>query len=151
MPTTQLTEHFTLEEFIYSQTAARMGIDNTPPPDVLHELKRTAQVMELVRHALHDKPITITSGYRSEAVNKAVGGVGKSQHQTGQACDFICPGFGSVEDVARALQPLMSELQIDQLIAEYGSWVHVSQAGEGAIPRQMALTIDSSGTRSGIA
>lgn len=148
MPTTQLTQHFTLAEMTYSQTAARMGIDNTPPLDVMAELKQTCEMMEKIRTVLGNKPITVTSGYRSEAVNRAVGGVGKSQHQTGQACDFICPGFGDPHEICEALEPMMAMLGIDQLIWEFASWVHVSQS---ATPRRMVLTIDSSGTRSGIA
>jgi hypothetical protein len=148
MPTTQLSPHFTLAEMTYSQTAAAMGIDNTPPSDVLAELTRTCEMMEKIRAALGGLPITVTSGYRSEAVNKAVGGVGKSQHQTGQACDFICPGFGDPQAICQKLEPMMKDLGIDQLIWEFNSWVHVSQA---SAPRYMALTIDNSGTRTGIA
>lgn len=150
MPATQLTEHFTLEEMTASQTAARMGIPNQPPPEVYQQLVRTCQMMELIRHELLDKPITVTSGYRSEAVNRAVGGVGKSQHSTGMAVDFICPGFGTPLEICQALEPKMAELGIDQLIHEYGSWVHVSQPGTGAQARHMALTISNSGTVTGI-
>jgi zinc D-Ala-D-Ala carboxypeptidase len=147
---TQLTKNFTLEEFTDSQTAARQGINNIPPPSS-HERKgiqRTAEVMEKVRTILGDKPILISSGYRSSPVNKAVGGSTSSAHMSGLAADFSCPGFGTPLQICKKLHPHMKELGVDQLIHEYGTWVHL---GLSDTPRHMAMTIDNRGTRNGFA
>jgi len=144
-----LSPHFTLEEFTISQTAAREGIDNSPSSEHLENLKRMAGVMEEVRVLLGNKPIIVSSGYRSPALNVAVGGSSVSAHCAGLACDFTCPGFGSPYEICRVLQPRMLELGVDQLIYEFGAWVHLGLS-EG-VPRAMALTIDNQGTRHGIA
>jgi len=137
-----LSSHFTLDEFTTSQTAARLGLDNTPPPEVMPALLKTAQGMEAVCVRLGGAPISVSSGYRSPAVNKAVGGSANSQHTKGEAVDFICPRFGSPADVAAALRG--SGIEYDQLILEFGRWVHISFSDK---PRHMALEIDAKGTR----
>jgi uncharacterized protein YcbK (DUF882 family) len=150
---TQLTAHFTLSEFTDSQTAARKGINNVPPPSSLERksIQRTAEVMERVRTILGDRPILISSGYRSPPVNAAVGGSKGSAHMSGLAVDFSCPGFGTPKAICKALEPHMRELGVDQLIHEYNTWVHLGLNGSGTDPRHMALTIDNKGTRSGFA
>jgi zinc D-Ala-D-Ala carboxypeptidase len=148
---TQLTEHFTLEEFTDSQTAARMGLNNVPPmgsPERAN-LQRTAEVMEKVRTLLGDKPVLISSGYRSPQVNKAVGGSTSSAHMSALAVDFSCPGYGTPKHICKHLHSHMKDLGIDQLIHEYDTWVHLGLTQSA--PRHMALTIDSKGTRSGFA
>ncbi len=147
---TELTEHFTLEEFTDSQTAARMGIPNVPKGQDLKNVERTAEVMERVREILDNKPILISSGYRSPKVNSAVGGSRSSAHVHGLACDFTCPGFGTPKDICKKLEPYMKALNIDQLIHEYKTWVHLGLT-DAVDPRHMALTIDTSGTRTGFA
>jgi zinc D-Ala-D-Ala carboxypeptidase len=149
--TTMLSPHFTLEEMTASQTAARLGLENVPPyySTERANLRRTAETLELVRSALGDRPILISSGYRSPAVNAAVGGSSSSAHMIGLAVDFTCPGYGDPIDVCRALVPYLDVLEIDQLIHEYGAWVHLGLAIDKA--RCMALTIDNSGTRHGFA
>lgn len=137
-----LSSHFTLQEFTVSQEAARRGLDNTPPPDVLERLKRTAQGLEAVRVRLGCAPIIISSGYRSPAVNAAVGGAANSQHMRGEAADIICPRFGTAVEIAAALRD--SGIEYDQLILEHGAWVHISFSER---PRHMALVIDRAGTR----
>lgn len=119
----KLTAHFDLDEFTRSNTATAKGIDNTPPPDVVRRLWSTAGHMEMIR-ALLGHPINIHSGYRCEALNKAVGGVGNSAHLTGYAVDFTCPGYGSPYKVAMDLANSPS-ISFDQLIQE-GTWVHIS-------------------------
>lgn len=136
-----LSAHFTLEEFIDSQTAARKGIDNTPPPEVMDRLHRTATGLELVRNLLQ-APILISSGYRSPELNAAVGGSKNSQHMTGEAVDFTCPGFGPPAKVVQSI--VQSIIPFDQVIVEFGRWVHISFAMQ---PRKMALVIDADGTR----
>lgn len=137
-----LSAHFTLDEFTSSQVAARRGIDNTPTPPIVERLKRTAQGLETVRQRLGGFHIIVTSGYRCERLNRLVKGAKGSQHILGEAADFICPRFGAPADIAAALRD--SELDYDQLILEFGEWVHISFADR---PRHQALVIDRSGTR----
>lgn len=137
----QLSLHFTLDEFTHSQTAARLGIDNDPPIDVLKNLQRTAQGLELVRTFLGG-PIMVSSGYRSPEVNAAVGGSKNSQHLTGQAVDFTCPSYGLPYQIVAALQT--SDIPYDQVICEFGRWVHISFSD---LNRKVALIIDQTGTR----
>ena len=138
-----LTKNFDLSEFIDSQTAARQRIDNTPPVEVFKALTITAQGMEQVRAYLGNKPILISSGYRSPALNAAVGGSQGSQHLLGQAVDFTCPGFGTPAQVMAAL--VESDIQYDQCLLEFGRWIHISFSDRN---RRQALVIDSQGTRS---
>jgi zinc D-Ala-D-Ala carboxypeptidase len=122
----QLTPHFTLEEFCLSQEAVRAGIDNTPPPVAVANLVRMAKLLEKVRELLK-KPMLITSGYRSPELNRRIGGSPKSAHVDGRAADFICPAFGTPYAVAKRIAT--ARLGFDQMIHEYGRWVHI------AVPR----------------
>ena len=137
MPTLNLSIHFTLEEMTYSEVAARLGLDNTPSPAVVANLRIVAACMETIRTLVGDKPIVVHSGYRSVEVNQAVGGVRTSAHCRGLACDFVCPGFGPPVEVAVAI--LQSDIEYDQLILEYG-WVHVGLAQDRSSFRREALT-----------
>lgn len=119
----RLSDHFSLAELTVSATAARRGISNVPPPLVIDTLILTADRMEKVRALLGDKPIIVLSGYRSPAVNAAVGGSKSSAHMTGHAVDFICPRFGTPAQVAAHLAKHLTGF--DQLIEEFGEWVHV--------------------------
>lgn len=133
----KISAHFTLEELSFSETAARLGLDNTPTPPIVNNLSRVASVMERIRTLLGNRPIFVHSGYRSAEVNRAVGGVTTSAHCSGLACDFVCPAFGTPADVALAI--LRSDIEYDQLILEYG-WVHIGLAQEGSLFRREALT-----------
>lgn len=143
----KLSAHFDLDEFIESATARRLGIDNRPSPEILTELQRTAQMLELARTQLGSRPIWITSGYRSPALNAAVGGSATSAHCFGMAADFTCPTFGTPLEVCRELATYAESLDFDQLIHEFGGWVHI---GRRASPRRQLLTIDARGTRVGL-
>ena len=116
----KLSTNFSYEELT---TSSHRGLDNTPNDVQLSNLKHTAWQMELVRHILGDRPIHINSGFRSEAVNAAVGGSKTSAHSLGHAVDFICPAFGTPIDIAHAI--MNSGLKVDQLIYEI-SWIHIS-------------------------
>jgi zinc D-Ala-D-Ala carboxypeptidase len=132
-----ISEHFTLEELSFSEAAARLGLDNTPGPTVIINLRLVAAAMEKIRTLLGDRPIAVHSGYRSAEVNRAVAGVVTSAHCAGLACDFVCPAFGTPSEVALAI--LKSDIEYDQLILEYG-WVHIGLAREGLLSRREALT-----------
>lgn len=120
-----LSENFSLEEMTISQTATRRGLDNTPDGDVVLHLRVLAAALERVRAALGGLPMHIDSGYRSPALNMAVGGVADSAHLTGYAADFICPPFGAPIDICRKLAT--AGVPFDQMIEE-GTWVHFSVA-----------------------
>lgn len=145
----QLTEHFTLDEFVRSVTAERLHIDNTPPEALIDELRETAQMMERVREML-GAPIVISSGYRCPTLNRAVGSKDTSAHMVGRAVDFTCPGFGTPLEVAQRLATRQELLGFDQLIHEHQRWVHIGRSAEGIRPRGELLTIDSRGTRTGL-
>lgn len=118
-----LSPHFALEELTISQTAARKGMSNDPSAVILARLEKTLTPgLERIR-ALLGKPLTINSGYRSPAVNKAIGGSPTSAHCQGYAADFICPAFGTPLEICEHLADKLDDF--DQLIQE-GAWVHVS-------------------------
>lgn len=118
----QLTEHFSLEEFTRSDTASNLGIDNSPAAEHMPILQNLANCMEGVR-ALFNKSIRITSGYRSPAVNDAVGGSKTSAHSLGHAADFHVAEMSDL-DAAKVIRD--SGLRFDQLIYEKGRCVHIS-------------------------
>lgn len=118
-----LSQHFTLDELVFSSTAVRLGIDNSAPQEVATNLATLAVTLEKVRDILGNNPMHIDSGYRCEALNKAVGGVPSSAHVIGFAADFICAAFGQPPAIVRALAN--SGISFDQLIEE-GTWVHIS-------------------------
>lgn len=149
-----LSLHFTVEEFTASATAARRGIDNSLPATMLPQAQRTCEMMERIRARLsrmmgQEVPIVITSGYRCLELNRAVGSSDSSDHVRGMAVDFKASRFGSAYQVARLLVPLVDELEIGQLIHEYGSWVHVStRRPDKQINR--IITISRRGTEVGV-
>ncbi len=131
---------FTLGQLTHSDTALRLGLDNRPPPEHLANLRRLAAMLEAIEGVL-GHPLKLTSAYRNPQVNRAVGGVPTSRHALGLAADFVCPGFGPPLEVARAIA--LSALDIDQVIHEYGRWVHAGLATPGAAARRQHLTICS--------
>jgi len=145
----RLTEHFTLAELTESDTALRLGIDNTPPTEIVTRLRTTAEGLERIRKLL-GQPVIVTSGYRCLALNRAIGSRDTSQHVRGEAADFRCPNYGAPAQVARFLKSVAVDLDVDQLILEYppNGWCHVSFSER---PRHALMTIDHDGTHAGIA
>lgn len=127
----QLTKHFSLAEFTDSPTALRKGISNLPNDTAIGNLQRVAETLEQVR-ALFDRPLVISSGYRSSALNAAVGGAGNSAHLTGLAADFTVQGM-TPSATAKAI--VASSIEFDQLIYE-GTWVHIGLS-VGALRREV--------------
>ena len=132
---TQLSEHFTLEEGTHSDKAIELGIPNQPDERQLANMKVAAEGMEKVR-ALLAKPIKVNSWLRLPAVNVAVGGSEKSAHMDGFAIDFTCAAIGAPLEVAKLIAA--SGIEFDQMIHEYGRWVHISF---DAAMRKQKLTI----------
>ena len=121
-----MTPHFTLKELTHSDTAIKHGIDNTPTDAHKLNLAQTACLLEQVRKILGNRPIKITSGYRSPELNNRLSGSKTSAHMIGLAADFQCPSFGDPAEIVAALQA--SDLHFDQIIEEHSgtaSWVHI--------------------------
>jgi hypothetical protein len=125
----QLSKHFKLSEFTKSQTAARMGIDNTPPEEVIPKLTfLCSQILEPLREKI-DKPIIITSGYRSVELCEAIGSNANSQHCKGEAVDIEALGMSTLN----LAEMIINHFDFDQCILECytpgdmnSGWVHVS-------------------------
>jgi len=113
----QLSEHFSYDELTVTNT----GLPNTPTTSQIQNLKRLAETLEQVR-ALFNLPLIVTSGYRSDAVNKKVGGSKTSAHAYGVAADFTVKGK-SVREVCEAIKK--SGIKFDQMIDE-DTWIHLS-------------------------
>jgi len=131
----KITEHFNWDEVAFSETAARNDIDNTPPLSLHPNIMRMAKFMEQVRYVVGGRPIFISSWYRSPELNSVIGGSKTSAHMKGLACDCICPMLGSPLRFAKEIYE--SNLDFDQVIHEFGRWVHIGLA-EGN--RRQALT-----------
>ena len=124
----KLSPNFTLQEFTKSQTALRMGIDNTPEED--HMVAAQSLFLMVVQRVRdHFGPTVINSGYRGPKLNEAVGGSSKSQHCKGEAVDIEVPGVPN----ATVAEWIRDNLDFDQLILEFytpgipdSGWVHVS-------------------------
>ena len=141
----KLTPHFTLDEMVKSQTALRLGLDNTPDPDEMKSLLALCEnVLEPVR--IHwAKPVVVNSGFRALRVNRAIGSRDSSQHAKGEAADIEIPGIDNLV----LYYWIAEELDFDQLILEFyngepsSGWVHVSYVG--LENRNQTLRIDKGG------
>jgi putative chitinase len=138
-----LSEHFTLDELTHTD---HRQFDNTPNASEMANLVRLAAFLEDVKTVLGGKPVMINSAFRSKAVNDAVGSSDKSQHRIGCAADIRVPGM-TPDEVVKAVRA--AGLGYDQVIREFDRWTHISIPNNPEDkPRQQALIIDRSGTRS---
>ena len=146
----QLSKHFTLEEFEKSQTATRKGITNKAGSGEIKNLGDLCyEVLEPVR-VKFDKPVTITSGYRSPELSEAIGSKSTSQHCKGEAVDMEVIGVSNLQ-VALWIQ---NNLDFDQLILEFwtgeanSGWIHVSY--KDGSNRKQVLTYDGKSYTNGL-
>ena len=134
----KLSEHFSLAELCKTRT----GIENVPNQEQVNNLKRLCRWLERLRRRWNDKygdgddPIIINSGFRSEAVNKAVGGVPTSNHLTGCAVDIRCIGMEQALRYAAILLDIsdMSREDYDELLIEQKGrviWIHFAVRPSG--------------------
>ena len=134
----KLSEHMTLAELCKTNT----GIENVPNEAQVENLKRVCRWLERLRKRWNDKygdgddPIIINSGFRSEAVNKAVGGVPTSNHLTGCAVDIRCIGMEQALRYAAILLDIsdMSREDFDELLIEQKRsviWIHFAVRPSG--------------------
>lgn len=130
----QFTKNFSYDELIASATAKRLGLDNTPTPEEKEKLRQLAEdILQPIRDAWNS-PIVVTSGYRSEAVNNAVGGVKTSQHRLGEAADIKVGGKDRNRKLFNFIYKLIAkgDIKVGQLIDEYSySWIHISLPRKG--------------------
>lgn len=131
-------KYFTITELTRSTTAHRLGINNTPSPEVILSLTRLVnEVLDPLREAW-GAPLYVNSGFRCPELNKAVGGSAHSQHLLGEAADITT---GNHNDNYRLWQLLKRlRLPVDQAINEsHGQWIHISH---GPRHRRHYFTID---------
>ncbi len=128
-------KYFTIEEMIKSSTATAKRIDNTPNQTVIDSLTKLIEAVLDPLREWYGKPIRVNSGYRCEALNKAVGSKAKnSQHLYGEATDITA---GSKAENEKLFNYIKDNLPFDQLINESDfSWVHVSYR-EGRLRKQV--------------
>ena len=140
-PEIRLTEHFKLGEFTKSITAERLGISNEPGYEQMLALRHLCrEVLEPLRQH-YGKPIRVTSGFRCQQLNQAVGGVGNSQHQYGEAADLSVPSEAVARDWS---QWLVKYTDFDQLLFEHSRrlgncWLHISCRWDSSKNRHQAI------------
>ena len=120
-------KYFSIAELTKSSTAIKKKINNTPTKEVENNLNQLIDnILDPLREAW-GHPIIVGSGYRCEALNKAVGGAAHSQHKLGQAADIHTKS--DLAEDNKKLFELIKQLKLpfDQLINEYNyNWIHVS-------------------------
>lgn len=150
-----ITKNFSVQELSYSQTAARRGINNVPTGQVLKNLEEaTKNLFQPLRNAL-GAPISVSSGYRSPALNKAIGGSNTSAHTHGFAIDMRVHGIPNTYLLAKKIIEICKEnnLKFDQIILEFpsgdynnpnnsmpGSWIHLGYKSPRGEQRMQVLT-----------
>ena len=140
----KLTPNFSLEELTFSETAVRLGIDNTPHEGLLDNICVLANGMQDVRDLL-GKPMLVSSGYRCLKLNRLLKSKDTSAHVQGLACDFTSPSFGTPNDIVSAV--IRSNIDFHQIILEFDRWVHLAFVEDGGTPKKEALIIDKKGAR----
>ena len=143
-----MSDHFTIKELTQSDTAVRLSIDNTPTDQILKNLQLvTEKILEPVR-IYFDKPVKVTSGYRSPALCQAIGSKTTSQHTLGQAVDFEVIGIPNQV----VSEWIVNNLEYDQCILEFwnpnqynAGWIHCSYSA--LLNRKMYLKAYTSNGR----
>ncbi len=137
----KLSKNLSLQEAIKSNTATRLGIKNEPEQWEINNLRAVAEnVFQPIRDHF-GVPIGVSSGYRSKALNKAIGGSRYSQHMIGEALDIDADIYGKVTN-AEIFNYIKNNLEWDQMIWEFGddeepNWVHVSYKEAGRNRKQI--------------
>lgn len=147
----RLTRNLSLAEMIKSNTAKRLGIKNSPTDEHLGNMILWAEnIFQPIRDQFQE-PIIISSGYRSEKLNEAIGGSLNSQHSKGQAGDIDQDNSGTKVTNRDVFDFILDHLDFDQLILEFTdsdgnpSWVHVSYVGEKENRGQVLVAVKENG------
>jgi hypothetical protein len=147
----QLSENLSLAEVTRSESAKRFGISNTPTPEHIENFKKLAvNIFQPIRKHFA-KPIHISSGYRSLALNKVIKGSATSQHCSGEAIDIDMDGTDITNK--QVFDFIKEHLNFDQLIWEFGNnvnpdWVHVSYESTGKQRKQVLRAVKQAGKTS---
>ena len=148
----QLSEHFELAEFTRSSTAKRAGISNSPTEGHIANIKLLCEkILEPIRSHFN-RPILISSGYRSAALNAVTPGASStSQHSSGEAVDIDMDETTTTN--SQIFNYIKDNLEFDQLIWEFGTstnpnWVHVSYESNGRQRKQILRAVKQSGKTS---
>lgn len=159
MDTSQkLGANFALIDFLRSATATQQGISNIPNEKELANLKLlVTNILQPLRDDIK-LPIMVNSGFRSEKLNKAVGGVSTSAHRLGYAADIRCPAYkgGDVRQFCIYIEAFLkkNKIKFDQLIYEFvggAKWVHIGIKNQKGEQRGQVITIKGNKTYPGIA
>lgn len=145
----KISKYLSLEEATKSQTAVRLGIDNTPNDEQLENMKYVGtEIFDPTREFVNG-PLNASSFFRGQALNDAVPGSSKtSQHMTGEAVDIDADTFGYGNN-NQIFDFISKNLQFDQLIGEYPdatgkfSWVHASKKRNGKNRMQRLVKLKS--------
>jgi hypothetical protein len=146
----KISEHLDLSEVTRSDSAKRKGISNEPTAEHLENFKKlAANVFEPIRNHF-GFPIHISSGYRSKALNTAIGGSLTSQHCKGEAIDIDMDGSSNGITNKMVFDYIKANIKFDQMIWEFGNdtnpdWVHVSYSASGKQRGQILKAIKSNG------
>lgn len=149
-------KYFTLNEFVRSETAIRMGINNTPAQwqidnvnelvdNLLDDLRADWEIY-CKHHGLGSPAIRVSSGIRSEALNQAVGGSKTSAHYTGHAADLV-PYNGRLDHFKKFCYNWLQDKEFDQMISEdedkngVPGWIHIGYKNRSGQQRKQFLTM----------
>ena len=138
----RLSEHFVLHELTASQTATRKGFSEqfSPPEEIVANLRfLCTNLLEKLRELNNNQPLKVSSAYRCQRLNKAVGGRPNSQHLRGEAVDIDFGSKAANRDFFNKIKK--SDLLFDQLLNEFDfAWIHISLKKEGN--RKQVLNIN---------
>lgn len=146
----QISEHFSFRELTRSESARRAGIENTPTAAEMDNIYYTAQQLEKIREYV-GRGIVVTSCFRSERVNKLVGGSPTSAHRFGLAADCDAIGLTSLAFAKELIKMRdAGKLVFDQLILEFpergdGAWVHIGFRRNGPMRNQILTATKKNG------
>jgi hypothetical protein len=140
----KLSENLELSEVIRSESAKRLGVNNTPTAEHIENLKALAEnIFQPIRDHF-GVPIRISSGYRSAALNKKIGGAKTSQHLSGEALDLDNDNASITNK--EIFDFIVENLDFDQVINEFDySWVHVSYTTKRKNRKQILKAIKQNG------
>jgi hypothetical protein len=138
-----MAKYFNLEEFLTSSTARQKSIENLPSWDVIDHLKELASFLDQLREDW-GSGIKVTSGFRNDKLNSAVGGVGSSVHMIGYAADIV-PANGKFKEFTQFIEKWAKTKSFDQIIIEKSKksqWVHIGLFNNKHQQRKMVFLMD---------
>ena len=138
-----MSQYFTLEELLTSSTARQKSIENLPSWEIVEHLKELADFLDELRRAW-GSGIRVSSGFRNEKLNKAVGGVPSSAHMRGYAADIV-PINGKFDEFVKFIEKWSKDKAFDQIIIETSKksrWVHIGLYNSYGKQRRMCFMMN---------